>query len=452
MEPKIQYTKTSDGVNIAFHVVGRGMPYVQTQMPGSNIRLYWEIPEARTWYELLAEKRMLVQYDNRGTGLSQRDVTDFSLEALGSDIEAVADRLGLERFVLWGTQYMGPVAIAYAARNPGRVSHLILWCSYARASDMLKSPQAQALARLTDNWELYTDTAAHYNWGWSGGEAARLLAVRMREGVTQETYLALVGQLLTADVADLLPTIRAPTLVLHRRRFPQVSVDVATDLASRIPNAQLVLLEGESGAYPLEDGQAVLDAIEEFLGEEEATAGRGLASDDVYTILFTDVEGSTPLTDRLGDAKARELLREHERMTREALKAHGGSEVKTMGDGFMASFGSATKALECAIAIQSAFAERNKSAEELINVRIVLNAGEPIAEDDPGGRGDLFGASVNRAARIAAMAQGGEILVANVVRELAEGKEFMFGDRGETALRGFDDPVRLFEVRWREGD
>ncbi|MCH7578289.1 MAG: adenylate/guanylate cyclase domain-containing protein, partial [Chloroflexi bacterium] len=339
MEPRIQYAQTADGVSIAFHVVGRGMPFVQMQMLGSTIRLQWEVPEFRPWYERLAEKRMLVQYDNRGTGLSQRDVTDFSLEALGSDIEAVADRLGLERFVLWGTQYMGPVAIAYAARNPERVSHLILWCSYARASDMLKSPQAQALARLIDNWELYTDTMIHYNWGWSGGEAARLLAARMREGVTQETYRALLGQLLTADVADLLPQVRVPTLVLHRRRFPQVSVDVATDLASRIPNAQLVLLEGESGAFRLENGQAVLDAVDEFLGEGEEAAAAPAPS-GLVTILFTDVEGSTALTQRLGDAKARELLREHERMVREALKAHGGSEVKSMGDGFMASFSS----------------------------------------------------------------------------------------------------------------
>ena len=447
MEPRIQYAKTKDGVSIAFHTLGKGMPFVQTRMPGSDIRLQWEVPEFRTWYERLARKRMLVEYDNRGTGLSQRDVTDFSLEALGSDIEAVADRLGLERFVLWGTQHMGPVAIAYAARNPERVSHLILWCSYARASDMLKSPQAQALGRLIDNWELYTDTAAHYNWGWSGGEAARLLAARWGESITQETLRALQDQLFRADVTDLLPQVRVPTLVLHRRRFPQVSVDVATDLASRIPNAQLVLLEGESGAFKLEDGQAVLDAINDFLGDgEEAAVGAEPAEPGAFrTILFTDVEGSTALTQRLGDAKARDLLREHERMVREALKAHGGSEVKTMGDGFMASFTSATKALECAIAMQRAFAEHNESADEPIKVRIGLNAGEPIAEDE-----DLFGTAVNRAARITAAAKGGEILVANVVRELAEGKDFLFADRGETSLKGFDDPVRLYEVRWRE--
>ncbi len=165
----------------------------------------------------------------------------------------------------------------------------------------------------------------------------------------------------------------------------------------------------------------------------------------MVTILFTDVEGSTALTQRLGDAKARELLREHERIVREALKGHSGSEVKTMGDGFMASFSSATKALECAIAMQRVFAERNESAEEPIMVRVGLNAGEPIAEDD-----DLFGTAVNEAARITAAANGGEILVANVVRELAKGKDFLFADRGETSLRGFEDPVRLFEVRWRE--
>ena len=165
------------------------------------------------------------------------------------------------------------------------------------------------------------------------------------------------------------------------------------------------------------------------------------------TILFTDVEGSTALTQRLGDAKAREVLREHERIVREALKAHGGSEVKTMGDGFMTSFSSATRALECAIAMQRAFAERNESADEPIMVRVGLNAGEPIAEDE-----DLYGTAVNEAARLTATAAGGEILVSDVVRQLAKGKDFLFADRGEASLKGFDEPVRLYEVRWQGED
>ncbi len=188
----------------------------------------------------------------------------------------------------------------------------------------------------------------------------------------------------------------------------------------------------------------MLDAIDEFLGEGEEQA-KPLAPEDIHTILFTDVEGSTALTQRLGDAKAREVLREHERMVREALKSHGGFEVKTMGDGFMTSFSSATKALECAIAMQRAFAERNESAEEPIKVRIGLNAGEPIAEDE-----DLFGTAVILAARIAAKAEGGEILTSDTVRGLVAGKKFLFSDRGETAMRGFEDPVKLYELSWRE--
>ena len=207
-------------------------------------------------------------------------------------------------------------------------------------------------------------------------------------------------------------------------------------IAASIPDARLVTTDELGvvvGEFVLADGQAT------------AAAGPAKAPGSLQTILFTDVEGSTALTNRLGDAAARDVLREHERITREALKAHGGSEVKTMGDGFMASFGSAKRALECAVAVQRAFAGGD------IRVRIGLNAGEPIAEDDPGGRNDLFGTAVIVAARIAAQAQGGEILVSDVVRQLVAGKGFLFNDRGDHPLKGFEDPVRVFEVRWQEG-
>jgi adenylate cyclase len=240
--------------------------------------------------------------------------------------------------------------------------------------------------------------------------------------------------------------------VLHRRQVPVPDLETAKVLASHIPDARLVVLEGESIAPFLGDTGSVLRTIDEFLGleTEEAAEPVPVRTRDrggLATILFTDVEGSTELTQRLGDAKAREALRAHERIVREALRAHGGSEVKAMGDGFMASFSSARRALECAIAMQRAFAAHNESAEEPIRVRIGLNAGEPIAEEE-----DLFGTAVIMAARIAANAEGGEILAANVVRELAAGKGFLFSDRGDVALRGFEDPVRLYEVRWREGN
>jgi adenylate cyclase len=189
--------------------------------------------------------------------------------------------------------------------------------------------------------------------------------------------------------------------------------------------------------------------VTRFLDEGRAAepAGATLATADVHTILITDMEGSTTLTQRLGDAKAQDVLRIHNAIIRDALKAREGSETKHTGDGIMASFASASRALESAIAIQRALSQHNESADEPIRVRIGLNAGEPVAEDE-----DLFGTAVQLAARICAHAQPGQILASNVVQELAAGKKFLFSDRGETTLRGFDDPVHLYEVHWRESE
>jgi len=449
MEPRIQYAQTADGVSIAFYTLGEGVPLVYLpDLPLSHIQLVWQIPEYRRWFERLAEKRMLVHYDGRGWGLSERDVTDYSLDLLVLDLEAVVDRLGLERFALWGSLQVGPVAIAYAARNPERVSHLILWSTYARASDFYSSPRLRALRELLQkDWELYTETMGHVLMGFSEGEPAHQAAELYRESVTREMLRATVDAFREFDVTDFLPQVRAPTLVLHRRQFRLLDVNVARQLASRIPDARLVLQQGDTSSPWFGETDALLAAIDEFLGEgEEAAAGAEAPEAGAFrTVLFTDVEGSTSLTQRLGDARAREVLRTHERIVREALRAHGGSEVKTMGDGFMASFSSATKALECAIAMQRAFAEHNESAEEPIRVRVGLNAGEPIAEE-----ADLFGTAVIVAARIAAKAEGGEVLASDVVRQLVAGKGFLFSDRGDVVLRGFEDPVRLYEVRWRE--
>ena len=165
-------------------------------------------------------------------------------------------------------------------------------------------------------------------------------------------------------------------------------------------------------------------------------------------ILFTDMKGSTSLTKRLGDAKAMELLRVHDALIRAGLRAYNGSEVKHTGDGIMASFVSAAGALESAIAIQQAFAAHNEGTSDTpIHIRIGLTAGEPVMEND-----DLFGAAVQLASRICDCAEPDGILVANVIRELCIGKGFLFADSGEKTLRGFEEPVRLYEARWREND
>jgi len=447
MEPRIQYAKTADGVSIAFWTLGEGTPLVHMPHIISHIQMEWEYPECRRWYERLAQKRMLVRYDHRGLGLSDRERMDYSVDALMWELEAVVDRLGLERFDLLGLSLVGPAAIVYASRHPERVSHLILWCTYAHAPEWVQRPSTQASRAVLDkDWTTYTELLAHNVIGWSEGEPAHRFAELVREAITPEAATAAIRFSLDVDVRALLPAVRSPTLVLHRRQNA-LPVDVARRLASRIPDARLALLDGESSAPYLGNTDAVLTAIDEFLGEgeEPARAAEPPAPGAFRTVLFTDLAGSTSMMQRLGDDKGRAVLREHERITREALRAHGGTEVKTMGDGFMACFSSATRALECAIAMQRAFAQHNESAEEPIRVRIGLNAGEPIAEDE-----DLFGTAVILAARIAAKAEGGEILASNVVRELVAGKGFLFSDRGDVVLRGFEDLVRLYQVRWRE--
>ena len=186
-------------------------------------------------------------------------------------------------------------------------------------------------------------------------------------------------------------------------------------------------------------------AIGEFVGEGEETEAQAAPS-GLVTILFTDMEGSTTLTQRLGDARAQEVIHIHNTIVRDSLRAHDGTEIKHTGDGIMASFGSARRALESAITIQRAFASHNAdNPNAQVRVRVGLNAGEPVAEDD-----DLFGTAVQLAARACAHAEPGQIVIPDGVRHLVAGKDFLFADLGDSTLKGFEDPVRLYEVRWRE--
>jgi class 3 adenylate cyclase len=189
------------------------------------------------------------------------------------------------------------------------------------------------------------------------------------------------------------------------------------------------------------DGKAVV----EFLGRlREPKPGEPWAATAFRTILFTDMEGSTALTQKLGDARALTVMRAHDAIVREALAAHEGSEIDHAGDGIMASFTSVVRAIECAISIQRKISQHNRTAEIPFRVRMGLSAGEPVTESNR-----LFGAAIQLAARTCACADGSQIFVSNVVRELCLGKAFVFEDRGQFPLKGFDQPVQLFEVSWQ---
>jgi pimeloyl-ACP methyl ester carboxylesterase/DNA-binding CsgD family transcriptional regulator len=233
---------------------------------------------------------MLVWHDLRGTGFSEREVSDYSLKALVADVEAVVDRLGLDDFGVLASVDAGPVAVAYAARHPERVSRLILWCSWAKTSKLI-SPRMEAWFGLMDqDWELTTDTCVHIALGWSVGEAGRDAARHLRESVAPEAMRAALAAVGTFDVTELLPGLKAPTLVLHRRAIPWLPVDVARSVASRIPDAHLSILEGEATTPYLGDTEAAASAIEEFLdkGKEGRTEQREAGA------LLPERDGSGP--------------------------------------------------------------------------------------------------------------------------------------------------------------
>ncbi len=447
MELSMRYATTTDGVRIAYAVVGKGLPVFRLPFSVFNhCQLEWR---QSTFFERLAASRMIIPIDARGAGLSDRDATDFSLEARKLDIDAVAAALGLTRFALHGIGSSGPVAISYAVANPERVSHLILDDAFVDGQDYLDNPQNASLFQLAADWDAFTETIAFSSLGYGGEEALRHAAY-LRECTTPEAFARWLAAQADVDVRGILPLVKAPTLILQHKGLRYVRANEGREIAKLIPNARLAILEGKQAEV-----EGVLAAISEFLGDEATLPSEGERSGGLRTVLFTDIVGHTEMMQRLGDTKGRDVLREHERITRDLLKQHGGAEVKTMGDGFMASFGSVTSAMECAIALQRAFdrplspasgrpSSTGGEGDERISVRIGLNAGEPIEED-----GDLFGATVILASRIAAKAGAGEILIPEPVRHLLSGKAFTFSDRGEFEMKGFDDAVRLYEVRWR---
>lgn len=441
MDHRIGFCTRSDGVILAYGVAGSGPPLVMAPGWVSHLELEFQDP-GDPFIDRLAEHHTFVTYDKHGTGLSDRDRTEFTLEAERRDLETVVDHLGLDEFDLLGVSEGGPPAIGYTAAFPERVRRLVLYATFA-------SGPALAPAEFRDSFVGVVRSA----WGMGSKAIVDLLApglgapeavefARMERKMTRpEVAAAILEMMYATDVTPLLPRIKARTLVIQRREDRGFPLRHARMLAAGIAGARLELVDGDQHMWYLGDTVALANPILGFLAEGQALPARVVEAtpSPFRTILFTDIEGHTTIMQRLGDAKGRALLREHEELTREALANHGGAEIKTMGDGFMASFGSAQGALSCAIALQQALEARDG---EPLKVRVGVNAGEPIAEDD-----DLFGSSVIMAARIAAKAEGGQILVSNVVRELVAGKGFLFSDTGEHALRGFEDPVRIWELR-----
>jgi len=469
--PPVQYTTTSDGVGIAWGETGEGPALLSFEAtPFAHVQELFAVWGA--WIEALTQSFRLVTFDARGIGMSERDVAGVTAETLLLDAEAVIDATKLDRFIVLacpGSILPLSTCLRLAIAYPERVTHVVLESPFQNMREIADTSMGKAGLALAElDWTAYLQTLFRvlFGWGPASSEMVESYAAAVGGWVDQPVGIQYVRALENIDISDLLPQVRQPTLVMRNDPY-YVPARCSQRVAAKIPGAQF-----RQYSDPTYAQQAEL--IRAFVGQSPPPpAQEAPAASPFRTVLFTDLVGHTEMMSRLGDAQGRAVLREYERITRNVLKQHSGTEVKTMGDGFMASFGSVTRAVECAVALQRAMEERNRgvgaqhagpsdtvlatdddtvskggsqsSRAAPLQVRIGLNAGEPIEDE-----GDLFGATVILASRIAARAEGGEILVADTVRGLCSGKGFLFADRGEFVAKGFEEPVRVYEVRWRE--
>ncbi len=448
MERDVRYCVTEDGIRIAYCITGEGPPLLACPYLIESFALDHMWPPYEQFMHALGQHARLIRFDTRGLGLSDHNVTDFSLEALMRDIDAVVGAAGVDAFDIWAPLGSVMRAIGYAVQHPGLVRHLVLYQAHESGTDIFRRDRTASMAALARaDWR----TAAHamansLHADVSAASGIFVVGEWNRKSATGEACAGFMEAMVETSVTDLLRRVATPTMILHHER-DYVPMRFAQNVAAQIAGSRMRILNGPGQFFFASEDMArdTAEAVDGFLHEGSDRGATARSASPFRTVLFTDIVGHTEMMRRLGDAKGRDVLREHERITRELLKEYAGAEVKTMGDGFMASFGSVTKAIDCAIALQRAFAAHTASMPEPLHVRVGLNAGEPLEEDN-----DLFGSTVILASRIAAKAGAGEILIPEPLRHLLDGKNYVYADRGETVLKGFEDTVRLYEVRWRE--
>ena len=431
--PETRYAKSGD-VSIAYQVLGKSnldLVYV----PGfvSNLDRYWENPIWVDFFSRITGFSRLILFDKRGTGLSDRVSGVPDLEVRMDDVRAVMDAVGSERAALFGQSEGGAMSMLFAATYPERTRALILFGTYAHhATWVLSGERLQAFLDLIERgWgtggtvEFFVPSKASddsFRRHWAGWE---------RAGASPAAAIALTRMNTEIDVRAILPTIRVPTLIMHRTGDPRCDVEAGRYLGKRIPGAKYVELSGNDHGF-LEIADRVADEIEEFLTgtRSEVEIDRVLA-----TVMFTDIVDSTKRAAELGDRQWRALLDRHDDTVRQQLARFRGQEVKNLGDGFMATFDGPARAVRCAASICELVGPLG------IAVRSGLHTGEIELKHD-----DVADIAVHIAARVAAEAEAGETVVSSTVRDLVAGSGLRFQDRGIRALKGLPEEVHLYSV------
>lgn len=435
--PDVQYAKTTDGLGIAYAIGGDGPPLLYVRALNSDVVRSWTDPWNTRYFGALARAFSVVVFDARGNGRSE-PTEDIHLDGLIEDVDAVVRDAGLSHVLLYGQGFGSPVAIAYAARRPEVVDRLVLYCAYARGEDVVITDE------FIDTMRSLPDAAV----ALMGRSTYPDEAVLPRERISRRNLAAPAGTAAayfefarTVNVDDALGAIRVPTLVLQPQRSPVVPEHLGREIAERVADGRFVPLPvGSYNPWAHDAVEPTLQAIAAFTGVDLPTipASRRLA------VLVTDMVGSTEMRHRVGEAEARRLHQLHETMVGDALTAYRGRQVKGTGDGVMATFVEARDAVACAVAIQKAMSDRERTAPgDVVPVRIGIATGDVVDE-----RGDVSGTTVVLAVRIGARAKAGQILVPDDVREAATDAGFEIGVSRSLALKGFPTRVRLHEVLW----
>jgi class 3 adenylate cyclase len=424
--PNTRYAQSGD-VNIAFQVMGDG-PVDIILVPGivSHVE-FLQFPEYTAFLRRLATFARVVAFDKRGQGLSDAISGAPSLEQRVDDVRAIMDEIGSQRAVLLGLSEGSAMSAFFAAANPERVSKLILFSGYAKAS-----LTEETLSRLLKAWGTGTMMARAAETLSADPDVIKLLAKFERLSASPGAAKAYMSLSRLIDVTSILPSVRVPTLVLHRSTDAMVAVEGGRELAALIPGARYIEYPGGDHVPFTGDAETVLGDIQEFVtGERESSAAdleRILA-----TVMFTDIVDSTRSAAEMGDQQWRRLLDSHDRIAKQSVEKHRGNLIKTTGDGILATFDGPGRAVRCALALESAGKQ----------IGLPLRAGLHTGEIELRGR-DVGGIAVHVAARVMAHCAPGEVLVSRVVTDLVAGAGLKFAERGSHELKGLPGRWDLF--------
>ena len=436
MQPETRYAKSGD-VNIAYQVVGDG-PFDLVWVPGwvSHLEHSWEEPSNARFLHRLASFSRLIMLDKRGTGLSDRvSINELpTLEQRMDDVRAVMDAVGSQRAALMGVSEGGAMTALFAATYPERTTALVLYAANARhpAHDLT----AEQLQPILDAFERsWGQGMAWPMWAPSRADDPQLKewgARFERLGGSPGAAVALFRMAAAIDIRKVLPAIRVPTLILHRTGDQALPVMDSRYMAEQIPGAKYVELPGMDHVWFVGDADAILNEVQEFLtGVRPAPEADRVPA----TVLFTDIVGSTQRAGELGDRRWRDLLDSYYALSRRELGRFRGREIKTMGDGFLATFDGPARGIRCACAISDSVGQLG------LAIRAGLHTGECEMMGD-----DVGGIAVHIGARVATEATAGEVLVSSTVKDLVAGSGLQFEDRGSHALKGVPEEWRLFAV------